>query len=196
MLRWLVCLARRGALRGGGADGGRCHVLRLGGRTVRDAFCLWQNATVVGVFGAAVCFAGGVRRTEADGGCGHVQCLGGRTVRDAFCLWQNATGFRQVWRGGGFCWGGAADGGSCYVQRLRCRAVRDAFCLTAKCYEVPVVWRDGADGGGCHVQRLRGVPSATHFALRQNATGYRLSGAAGCFAGAVWRTEGVTTYSV
>ena len=42
---------------GGRADGGCGHVHCLMGRTVRNAFCLRQNATVVGMFGAAVCFA-------------------------------------------------------------------------------------------------------------------------------------------
>ena len=66
MLRGAVYLVRRFVLRGGVADGGRCHVQRLRGRAVRDAFCLRQNATVVGAFGAAGCFADGVRRTEGD----------------------------------------------------------------------------------------------------------------------------------
>ena len=49
------------------ADGRICHVQRLRGRAVRDAFCLWQNATRFrqvwrgGVFGW-----GGVGRTERD----------------------------------------------------------------------------------------------------------------------------------
>ena len=56
------------------ADGGSYHVQRLGGGTVRDAFCLRQNATGGRyVWRGGLLCGGGV----ADGGRCHVQCLGG-----------------------------------------------------------------------------------------------------------------------
>ena len=74
MLRDAGCLARRFALLGGVADGERCHVQRLGGRTVRDAFCLSAKRCEVRFIsrGALLCL-----RAVADGLADAAGCLAG-----------------------------------------------------------------------------------------------------------------------
>ena len=106
----------------GQADGRRCLVQHLGGRAVCNAFYLRQNATVVGRFGAAGCFAGFVQFLLLNKNCTRAAdefyladklsppALG----RDAFCLAAK-------------CYG--ADGGRCHVQCLGGHAVCNAFYL-------------------------------------------------------------------
>ena len=133
-------MARRGVLLT--ECGGRREMPRSAfkGRTVRDAFCLRQNATVVGCL---------TRRGVLLGRCGGRwellrsaflgTCRPRRILPSAKCYEVSAgLARRGVLLGrcgadGGRC---HADGRRCHVQRLRGRTVRDAFLPAAKCYEV------------------------------------------------------------
>ena len=163
--------------------GGRQELIRSAfkGRTVRDAFCLRQNATIVGVFGVAGCFADGVRRTVVVATFS-VQGLyrPRRILPSAKCY-----GGWCVWCGGVFC--------------LRQNATRCRLSGVAVCF-ADGVRRTEADGGCSHVQCLGGRTVRDAFCLRQNATVVGLSGVAGCFAVAVCggrrRTVVVATFRV
>ena len=104
---------------GGAADGGSCYVQRLRGRAVRDAFCLWQNATVVGVFGAAFYFVCGLLRTV---------WLMRRGVLSAAKYYE----VRFISRDVLLCLRAAADGRICHVQRLRGHAALPLASLHSK----------------------------------------------------------------